>query len=150
MDLHWANLIGAQPKPSRCPLSPESFLLFLSIYSHRSFGVHSERDGGRWRRFPSSRRRYLRRTATPHPPPRGLAGLFHACAPILQRHSKLGKGVLPSSRESNNIYGWTTKRSRYNNLTILGVEAFDVASNNLDVFRRSRIIWGHHIKEVHT
>jgi hypothetical protein len=52
---------------------------------------------------------------------------------ILQRHSKNAKGGLPSKRESN-LYGWTAKRSRYRNLTVLGAEAFDVASNNPEEF----------------
>ena len=52
---------------------------------------------------------------------------------ILQLHSKDAKGGLPSRRESN-IYGWSTKRSRYSNLIVLGAEAFDVASNNHEEF----------------
>jgi hypothetical protein len=52
---------------------------------------------------------------------------------ILQRLSKNAKGGLPSKRESN-LYGWTAKRSRYCNLTVLGAEAFDVASNNPEEF----------------
>lgn len=51
---------------------------------------------------------------------------------ILRRHSKAAKGDLPSMRESN--IGWTAKRSRYSSLTILGVEAFDVPSNNHEEF----------------
>lgn len=53
---------------------------------------------------------------------------------VLPRLSKGAKGGLPSRRESN-ISGWTTKRSRYSNLTVLGAEAFDVVSNNNEEFR---------------
>ncbi|TVU18717.1 hypothetical protein EJB05_34829, partial [Eragrostis curvula] len=52
---------------------------------------------------------------------------------ILKRHSKDAKGGLPSKRKSS-MYVWSTKRSRYSDLTVLGAEAFDAVAHNHEDF----------------
>lgn len=67
---------------------------------------------------------------------------------ILQRHTKNAKGGLPSCRKSS-LYGWSTKRSRYSELTILGAEAFDIAANNHEEFCKVKDFLGDVISKRH-
>lgn len=57
---------------------------------------------------------------------------------VLRRLSKDAIGSLPSTRKSD-LFVWSDEqRSRYNQQTVLGAEAFHVASNNPEVYKKLR------------